>query len=201
MKTRILLIKFYLLSNLILCCSPKQNTTPKDHNNKFSEKFNSRFNDTKLFIACVAMKKLSGYDSSKVFLETAPFIEIATEIQQRKTPLNLDSLVKDYTQSNKHINFYADSMLFALSLFVECNDLIDLIFSDINDDDEKEMKAFEEKAMKIEDVKRIYLLYMKYRPDLSSLSSAEGVALNIQLTYYLYLQTDKQRKEIIKNML
>jgi len=63
------------------------------------------------------------------------------------------------------------------------------------------MQIFENKILKLFGPAIIYKSYITEQRDMSSLSSAEGVALNIQLAYYISLQNTATRNKIIKALL
>lgn len=191
---------FCFLFCISSCCGQKNEQKSIKNQNTYAEKFIEVFHDTKLYIGCIVFNELRSYESTKIFTENDAFITIAGKIQSRDRNSNIDSLVEHYAGVNG-VNFYSDTTLRSLVSFIECYDLVDFVFSGINEDSDTEMKAFDNKIKSDEELKKIYLLYMKNRPDLSSLSSGEGVALNIQLSYYLFLQDPIKRKIIIRNLL
>lgn len=195
------LLIFCLLFCVSSCSSQKNEDKSTKHKSPYSEKFHEKSNNAKLYIACIVLNDLKNYDSSKLLSENDVFLNIAGKVQSRNYLVpNIDSLVDHYKRVN-NVDFYSDSIIHSLTSFIECYDLINFMFLGIDDDDDIQMKLFDNKIKNDQELKKIYLLYMKDRPDLSSLSSGEGIALSIQLSYYLYLQDDKKRKNIIKAML
>jgi len=202
-RQKTFLFIFCLLSFVHFCCSQKHSKRPANSKSSYVEKSDNQFNSAEFYIACVVLNELKNYNKDKIFSENQEFLNIASKIQTAGLPnANVDSLIENFAQTNNQINVYSDSTRSALDLFIKSYDLVELIFSEIDSDDmEEEMHVLTQKVMKIESVKKIYLLYMKNRPDLSSLSSAEGVALNIHLSYYLYTLDESNRKVVVKALL
>jgi len=181
----------------------QQSGLPIGHKSLFVEKFNSKFINIELFIACITLNEMSQYNKNRLLTENEKFLDIANKIQSSEVSYkNVDSLIEGYVNRNNHIDFLNNSTMFNLKAFMKSYQLSELIFSEIDSDDkEEEMDTLKAKIMRIDDLKKIYLLYMEGRPDLSSLSSGEGIALNLHLAYYLYIQNEVKTRTVVKNLL
>lgn len=63
------------------------------------------------------------------------------------------------------------------------------------------MKKLESKILGNPDLTIIYRLYIKPGQDMSYLHEISGMALNIQIAYYLSTKTVVERNQIVKDLL
>jgi hypothetical protein len=197
-------IKYIVIGILLSIVNPCFSQTDSPNFNKigFCEKFNNQFNNANILLACIVYSNKINKDS--VLTEKDKFIKIAGDFQSNAASnINFDSTVDTFVQQHREMNFDSDKTKFAMQNFIENYIIVeDLVFSKIkSDDDAAEMQIFENKILKLHDATIIYRSYINGQRDMSSLSSAEGIALNIQLAYYLSQQNMYTRNEIIKALL
>ncbi len=89
-----------------------------------------------------------------------------------------------------------------MSCYIDCYKIVnDIIFGKIDSDDKAdEMKILEDKFLRIPEVQKIYRSYIPPGNTLASLSSS-GVALDVQIAYYLSTLDIYKRNEVLKALL
>jgi hypothetical protein len=203
------IIKTAIVATLVATMAEFSACTAKNSSNNsgnpvgFCEKFNKDYDDNDILLGCIVYslkaKNKIHWDSENDFLKiSADFHE------QIDGSSNTDSLLIKLIKKNKDINLGSDEAYIFINRFVEDYHIVDnLIFGKVNSDtDESEMKIIEKKILKIPNLTTIYRFYVTpQRNDMSSLSSNEGIALNIQFAYYLSLQDEDKLHSIIKQLL
>ena len=132
------------------------------------------------------------------------FLKIASDYFRSINPdNNIDSVIDSFIARKSNIDFNSSEAKRNIRNFVDNYNIVsNLIFGGIDSEDNvAEMKVLEEKIKKLPALFKIYNSYMEGRPDLSSLSSAEGNALYIELGFYLSNQDIKMRNDILKQLL
>ena len=191
----------FMLLNLISCNSQERNNFKKPDRVSFSKKYNTRINDEDLLLGCIVYaKEVTGPLSSDSIND---FYRITAILQHdsRSSP-NIDSLINDFLEKNKNIVFDSEKAMFRIKSYVDCYRTVnDIIFGKIDSDDKSdEMKILEDKIAKVPGIQKIYRSYVPPGNDLSSLPSS-GIALNIQMAYYLSTLDIYKRNEILKSLL
>ena len=168
--------------------------------NNFSEIFLG-YNDWQ---SILAISKVATNSNQELLQSKDKFIELAVVIQKMGSDDNTtrDSIISVMIGNRLKTNEDLETFKKNISEFTFSYQLIELLMSDIHSDENVEqMKLFSKKLSTIPDLMHIYDLYMAGRTDMSSLTSVEGVALDLHLSYYLYLQDAATKKEILKRFL
>lgn len=191
----------FALLYLTSCKSPESNNLKIADEPSFSSKYHARINDQDLLLGCIVYaEEARGPLSSD---SSGEFYRITTIFQDdiRSSP-DIDSLINDFRKKNAKISFDSDSAMQRIRGYIDCYRMVnDIIFGKIDSDDKSaEMKILEDKIIKVPEVLRIYRFYVPPGNDLSSLPSS-GVALDIQIAYYLSTLDIYKRNEILKSLL
>jgi hypothetical protein len=195
----IVVIAFAIIANPCFCQNTRSAIT---NQNSFHEKFNAQFNGSDLLLACIMYSKTG--NAKTAINNKYIFIDIAGSFQSCiGSTTNYDSVADEFIEQHKKLDFTSVSIERSLHQFIENYEIVnDLIFSKItSDDDVEQMKIFKKKILKLPELAVIYRSYITEGRDMGSLSSAEGIALNIQIAYYLYIQNSTVRNRIIKQLL
>jgi hypothetical protein len=198
----------FLMMEFISCQSQSGKSPNSTPTGGYAIKFDSEFKNQSLLLGCMvyaenAAKKLS-YDTNKDFLRIASdFFRSTNPYKKFDDVINIDSVIDSYIAKNRNIDFNSNEAKRGIRNFIDNYNIVsDVIFGKIDSDDKSdEMKLLEEKVKKVPAIFKIYNSYMEGRPDLSSLSSAEGSALYIELGFYLSNQDIYTRNDILKKLL
>lgn len=135
---------------------------------------------------------------------TSAFGEITARFQEgiRSDETDVDSLVIGLERKYPRIDFRSADARVKIRRYLENYQLVeDVIFGKIKDDaDEAEMQKVEDKILQVPAVAKIYREYVPVGSKMESLSSS-GVALYVQLGYYLYSLDIVRRNEVLKELL
>jgi hypothetical protein len=201
MCNRWILLSFVLMLLNTSCMSKQHQHKP--HENGFATEFNARFNNKELFIACVTLNELAGLDSLSIFQNNDKFIKIAGIIQSSNLNRNtVDSGIQAYIEKNKPGEKLLYDSMSKFYSFIKSYNISNMIFSPaMSDESDTTYKILRKKIDANSGLKTIFDQYLPEGRSPSSLSSGEGVALDIQLSYYLCLQNEKKRRDIVKALL
>jgi len=169
--------------------------------NNFHEEFNRQNHDVYLLLSCMVYSKMVNHELSLSIKDT--FINISGTFHDYINPgKNIDSLIDEFVKQNKNIDYESDSSRFFLNLFMENFNIVEgIIFVNVSDNNDESMKSVKDKILNVPGLASIYRLYMGKDRDLASLSSDEGIGLDIQIAYYLCTLNYEKRNEILRKLL
>lgn len=168
-------------------------------NSNVIEDLKSEYLQSDLIIGLCTLKYTSNYKRDSILSDKETFISI-TKLYFEYA--DLDSIKKEIFIRQLFENNNSSTMKEKLFLFIENYKIVtNLIFANIDDDNENAQKEFETKASLFNGTSKIYRLYVLKNQDLASLTSYSGIALNIHLAYYLTCIDAKERAKVIKQLL
>lgn len=201
-----LLISTCLLLNILYSChTAKNKTTQQPAHSSYAWQFNGSFTleNEDLLLSCItyAEEKANhlSIDSINGFYNISHQL---LEYSSYPANNNIDSCIDAYIGKHKNIDFTSKEVQQRILTLKHSYFLLaDVVFGDINDDDEEKNKLLENKIVSIPALSKVYRSYVSPDRDPSSLSSSEGSALLIHLSYYLSKQDTQKRNDILKQLL
>jgi hypothetical protein len=205
-KRQALLISIGLLLNgLYSCHTAKSKAIQQPTHLSYAQQFNAAFTleNEVLLLSCITYAEEKAnhllMDSINGFYNISHELLVYTSCISCN---NIDSSIDAYINNHKQINFTSqEAQQRILVIKRSYNIIADIVFGDINDDDEEKNKLLENKIISIPALSKIYRSYVSADRDPSSLSSSEGSALLIHLSYYLSKQDEQKRNAILKQLL
>lgn len=191
----ILLASFIIFFN---SCKSQVNDVIANGNNTF-DSIKSEYLQEDFIIGLILMDQTSKYhfdnilSSKEIFISiTKSYFEFAKldSFNRMHTLLQLSSKVNSPILKQKFYSFVDNYKI-----------VTSLIFSRIDDDDEKALMDIGNRIMQIKDAGKIYRIYLTPKQNIASLTSYTGIALNIHLAYYLSTLDTEERKRVIKQLL
>src|SRR6185312_5848244 len=177
--------------------SPKQPAVVKKSTSKI---FNTGLDKDWLLMACMIYvkqtKKQLRWDDGYAFQH----INTEFHLKYDKSGGNgIDSLIKSFKSKNNDINFNSpEAAVFLREMVENINTVYDVIFAKVESDaDEDELRRIGNKMLTIPDLKKIYRLHVPPGQDMTSMAETD-LSLNIQLAYYLQIQTRTDKARIVK---
>jgi hypothetical protein len=179
------------------CKSQVRNDFKKD--DSAFENIKSEYLQSDLIIGLLVLQQTSNYKIDSIFPDKETFISITKSYFEYD---KLDSTKKATALRQLSYKYNSSIMKQDLFSFIDNYKVVtNLIFSNMDDDDEIALENFGNRIMNIKRASEIYRLYVLPKQTIASLTSYTGIALNIHLAYYLSSLDTKERIMVIKQLL
>lgn len=163
----------FLILDLASCRSQVRANSERDGQVSFLKRYNARFNNQDLLLGCIVYAEESIRPLS--IDSSGEFYKITTIFQDDvRINADPDSLINDFLIKHATVDFSSDKTMFKIKTYIEC--------------------------YRVPEILKIYRLYVPEGNYLGSLSSS-GVALYVQIAYYLSTLDIYKRNEVLKSLL